>query len=200
MRECDICGVYWIRNLVTDKVYIGATSRCIPQRWNEHRWLLRRGKHQTPSLQEAWTEYGEAAFEFMVLQTTACGESPRKVEQDWIDRVRMDGFKVYNSETKIRRVLTTFTLSEEARRKMSLAMRGNKHALGTTRPQHAIDATVLARAIAHRALVNIRTGEQVPAGSNVSKLARQLRIPRTTLRHVLSGHVKQTRTGWMVDE
>lgn len=59
--------VYAIRNKVTGDEYIGSTER--PRtRWQNHRYLLRNGKHTARLLQAAWDKYGEAAFEWVVLE------------------------------------------------------------------------------------------------------------------------------------
>lgn len=62
------CGVYSITNLVTGKRYIGSTSQNFKKRWRLHRSELRRGKHHSPRLQNAWNRYGEAAFEFAIVE------------------------------------------------------------------------------------------------------------------------------------
>jgi len=60
-------GVYMIRNRVNGKVYIGSAAGGFNKRWNLHRHLLREGKHDNRHLQSAWTQDGEAAFEFLVI-------------------------------------------------------------------------------------------------------------------------------------
>lgn len=59
-------GVYEIRNIANDKVYIGSAKR-FNFRWNTHRSFLRKGTHHSPHLQAAWDKYGEKAFEFKKL-------------------------------------------------------------------------------------------------------------------------------------
>jgi group I intron endonuclease len=60
-------GIYEIINLVNGKRYVGSAVR-IEGRWKEHRRDLRAGRHKNRHLQNAWIKYGEAAFEFRVLE------------------------------------------------------------------------------------------------------------------------------------
>lgn len=62
-----MCGIYIIRNTVTDKLYIGK-SVDIKKRFNTHKHNLRNGRHCNKYLQRAWDKYGESAFEFCVLE------------------------------------------------------------------------------------------------------------------------------------
>jgi group I intron endonuclease len=60
-------GIYAIVNKVTDRKYIGQTSRFL-YRWTKHKLLLRRGEHPNPRLQGDWDLYGPGAFEFQILE------------------------------------------------------------------------------------------------------------------------------------
>lgn len=62
-----ICGIYQIRNTVTNETYIGQ-SQNIMSRWAHHLSCLRRGKHHAYSLQESFKFYGEAAFVIEVVE------------------------------------------------------------------------------------------------------------------------------------
>lgn len=73
-------GIYIIRNLANDKVYIGK-SKNIKQRKNTHFSALKLNKHNNQHLQNSYNKYGKNNFEFDVLEY--CEESllPTK---DWI--------------------------------------------------------------------------------------------------------------------
>lgn len=60
-------GIYEIVNLVNGKRYVGSAVDT-RKRWQDHRSYLRRGAHHCHILQKAWRKYGEAAFEFRVLE------------------------------------------------------------------------------------------------------------------------------------
>src|SRR3990167_10246615 len=55
-------GTYMILNNISGTRYIGSAARSVSQRWQEHRYALRRGFHRNPYLQNAWNKYGESAF------------------------------------------------------------------------------------------------------------------------------------------
>ena len=60
-------GIYYIKNLVNDKMYVGQTGD-FTNRWAHHRNDLKNGKHHNVKLQNAWNKYGEDNFEFGVLE------------------------------------------------------------------------------------------------------------------------------------
>jgi group I intron endonuclease len=91
-------GVYQIRCVPTGKIYIGSAVD-LKARWDIHRRKLRRGDHHNAHLQYAWDKYGEASFEFLVLEYV---DKPEllQAEQKWIDRTgcadREVGFNVFD--------------------------------------------------------------------------------------------------------
>lgn len=63
-----ITGIYMIRNLKNEKVYIGQSVN-IYKRWREHKSNLNKNKHPNVKLQNAWNKYGDNSFSFSVLLT-----------------------------------------------------------------------------------------------------------------------------------
>lgn len=61
-------GIYGIRNVVNDKIYIGKTGMNFGDRWDSHRSLLNNNKHDNPYLQRAWNKYGKENFEFIIVE------------------------------------------------------------------------------------------------------------------------------------
>lgn len=61
------CGIYCIKNKITNKVYIGQ-SKNIKSRWRKHKSELKNGTHDNDYLQMAWDKYGENNFIFRVLE------------------------------------------------------------------------------------------------------------------------------------
>ena len=59
-------GIYEIVNTVNGKRYIGSAVDFLA-RWALHRHDLRKGKHHSRRLQNAWNKYGEEAFAFRRL-------------------------------------------------------------------------------------------------------------------------------------
>lgn len=66
-RKNKICGIYQIKNLVNDKVYIGQSIN-IKGRWSEHKTHLKYNKHHNIHLQKAWNKYGRENFKFSILE------------------------------------------------------------------------------------------------------------------------------------
>lgn len=65
-------GVYIIRNLVNNKVYIGK-SKNVKQRKNAHFNALKLNKHNNQHLQNSYNKYGKDNFQFDVIEY--CEES-----------------------------------------------------------------------------------------------------------------------------
>lgn len=79
-------GVYVIRRLATDEIYVGS-SRNIPTRWGQHRSDLRCGRHSSAHLQGAWNKDGESGFSYSVLEPCAFSELAAR-EQYYLDTLR----------------------------------------------------------------------------------------------------------------
>jgi hypothetical protein len=60
-------GVYEIRCLVTNRVYVGSSVN-VHARWLQHRNRLRSGRHCNSFLQRAWNSHGENNFQVLVLE------------------------------------------------------------------------------------------------------------------------------------
>jgi group I intron endonuclease len=65
-------GIYGIRNLVNNKVYVGKSCR-MNKRWSKHKKLLKEGSHPNSHLQSAYNKYGLESFEFRTIEV--CEES-----------------------------------------------------------------------------------------------------------------------------
>lgn len=72
-------GIYEIVNLRNGKRYVGSAIS-IEKRWKEHRRDLLAGRHKNRHLQNAWAKYGEAVFEFRILEIV--GETGKLVERE----------------------------------------------------------------------------------------------------------------------
>lgn len=68
-------GIYEVVNTISGSRYVGSAV-CIGQRWKSHRSALRNQKKAPPKLQRAWDKYGEAAFDFRVLEF--CGYAVKR--------------------------------------------------------------------------------------------------------------------------
>ena len=84
-------GIYRITNRRNGKSYIGKTSMNFGDRWDSHRSLLRSGRHSNPYLQNDWNEFGERAFEFMVICHADSEEELNFLERKYIKEYRESG-------------------------------------------------------------------------------------------------------------
>ena len=66
-KELQRCGIYMIINLINGNRYIGS-SKNIQQRLQTHRSNLRNNHHCNIHLQNAWNKYGEAKFDYSILE------------------------------------------------------------------------------------------------------------------------------------
>jgi len=60
-----MAGIYLIKNLFNNHVYIGQTARSFKARFNEHKSKLNRNVHTNQHLQNAWNKYGSNNFGFI---------------------------------------------------------------------------------------------------------------------------------------
>lgn len=89
----DKCGIYQIRNLVNNKLYIGSSFR-LYERMLQHFADLRRNDHENIHLQNAFNKYGEQNFIFEVIEF--CDkELQYDIEQYWINNFKNTN-NIYN--------------------------------------------------------------------------------------------------------
>ena len=112
------CGIYSITS-TSGKTYIGS-SKNIVKRWWEHKNLLGKGAHPNPVLQKAWVKY---AGNLQFRQLIVCQESDLLFyEQLFIDNLK----PAYNIAQIAGSPMRHRKVSEETRKKLSLAHRGKK--------------------------------------------------------------------------
>lgn len=102
-------GVYCIINTKNGKRYIGSSKNIARRLW-EHRSYLRKNYHENKHLQNAWNKYGEAVFDFYIVEK--CKEDALiEREQFYISTLNPE----YNQVFKI--IKPEYT--QETRKKMS---------------------------------------------------------------------------------
>jgi group I intron endonuclease len=88
-----ICGIYYIKNLITNKYYIGS-SVDIEQRWASHKSDLKLNKHHSKYLQRAYNKYGRAAFEFKFIESCKLDNNTIIMkEQYWMNFYKSSNYK-----------------------------------------------------------------------------------------------------------
>jgi hypothetical protein len=83
-----VTGVYELQNLTAGRSYIGS-SVDVWARINQHRKLLREGRHWNKWLQADWNTYGEAAFECSIIAEVPEDEltvlEQRHINDKWVN-------------------------------------------------------------------------------------------------------------------
>lgn len=79
-------GIYFIKNVVNNKIYVGS-SIMMRRRWLSHQRELNSNKHSNPYLQASWNEHGENNFKFILEKemATATDKEIIEEEQKYID-------------------------------------------------------------------------------------------------------------------
>lgn len=121
-------GIYQILHAASGKSYVGSAVH-LAKRKSQHQRGLRAGNHHNIKLQRAWTKYGEAAFEFIVLEIVQDQAALLVREQAWIDALDAvaSGFNL----TPTAGSLLGAKFSDETKRRMSSAATGK-----TKSPEH----------------------------------------------------------------
>lgn len=76
-------GIYQIKNIINDYLYIGK-SEDINRRWKEHARQLNQNKHHNANLQLDWNKFGAENFEFKVVEECSGDELGfKELENIW---------------------------------------------------------------------------------------------------------------------
>ncbi len=100
-------GVFLIRNLVNDKIFVGSTMN-LDAMFNRIRFQLYAGAHPTKSLEADWKQLGAGKFEFEVLEEVFPREDANydyaadleTLEDLWLEKLQPYGDKGYNEPKK----------------------------------------------------------------------------------------------------
>lgn len=84
--RCPEMGVIALRCIATGESFLGA-SKDTKADFNSSRAKLSSGTHPNKRLSELWGQYGEAGFEFLVLETLNC-EDPTKDYTSQLEKLR----------------------------------------------------------------------------------------------------------------
>lgn len=133
-------GIYLIKNIINNKVYIGSAVN-ISNRWSVHKARLKTNTHYNKHLQSAWNKYGEQSFIFDKIQEVQNPEHLLSYEQVYLDYYKSyendKGYNIYKTagspygikrseESRKKMSEAKKNMSEETKRKMSKAFTGRK--------------------------------------------------------------------------
>lgn len=130
-------GIYIIKCNVDNKVYIGQSIN-LEKRINEHKSLLKRNKHSNCHLQNSFNKYGEENFIFEFLEILDEKDYTKEklnfLEIKYIEKYhsnkRYNGFNIENGGNSVGK------LGEETRKKLSIALKGNKNNANAWKGKH----------------------------------------------------------------
>lgn len=120
MDNCIISGIYKIENTVNGKCYIGSSTKLLA-RWNRHKNMLSKNKHENSRLQNSYGKHGAKAFTFTVLEYVEEKTDLIHREQVWMNALLPE----YNI-CKVAGSCLGVKLGEKTRLKQSLAKIGKK--------------------------------------------------------------------------
>ncbi|MGB3205193.1 MAG: GIY-YIG nuclease family protein [Crinalium sp.] len=155
--ESRISGIYAIRCLSTNKVYVGS-SIDIANRWCTHLCDLKQSRHHNCYLQRAFDKYGKSNFQLEVLELLLpIEEVLRDAELKWINKLN-----AFNPESG-------FNLSQDTGRNAPRLI-GQEHPHSRLRDE---DILLIV--------------QKYSDGCTVSAIAREYGVARTAINSVLFG-------------
>lgn len=117
-------GIYLIRNVINNKLYIGSAKNLYMRR-QYHFSALRKGRHDNQRLQNAFNKYGEYAFSFCAIERVYDVNKLIEREQYWIDTLGVCEWGYNISPTACSQL--GFKFSKESRLKQSMRQKGRRH-------------------------------------------------------------------------
>lgn len=117
-------GIYSIRNLVTNRVYVGQAVD-VGKRLGQHRSMLRRGKHCNTHLQASYDKHGPDAFATALLQECSVAHLTA-YENSYLSYYRGLPGGVYNQVGPAESPLTGSKQSPETLAALSIIRKGRK--------------------------------------------------------------------------
>lgn len=134
----NITGIYKIQSKIKpERIYIGSAIN-IKSRWSYHLSCLKRNVHHSKKLQRHYNKYGKDDLMFEII--TQCDkDNVIAMEQFYID-----AFNLYFNNCKIAGSLLGYRFSEDAKKKMSERMKGNRYLLGHKHSPETIQKLKLA--------------------------------------------------------
>lgn len=189
-------GVYVIKCTANDKFYIGV-SKNIENRWREHKSDLKNNKHHCVQLQRCCNKYGLDLLEHSIIYKTDDYEAALNLEFAMLKA--LDCKFMLNSVKTTKGFSTEYKHSNETKKKISNALKGNKYTLGY---KHTVEAKQKQRLSTINnpkctatqfklSTIYIKDGIKYYGSADASK---QTSTPRTTLMR----YAQANKNGWSV--
>lgn len=113
MSYKKITGIYMIKNIVNNKIYIGS-SMDIKNRWKGHKHGLRNNISNNKLLQSDWNKFGEHNFIFEIVCSCNADELILK-EMEYIKKIPIDNrynIKIGNIHSNKSKIKTSNSMVE----------------------------------------------------------------------------------------
>ena len=132
-------GIYKIRNVVNNFIYIGQTLDCFWNRFLNHNNKLTNGRHKNKKLSFDWEKYGSDSFVFEVVCVSGDANKLDMLEKSYIKEYKdknisynkkNGGDHVFITEDGIRsvsRYMSSRVISKETRDKIRMANIGDNN-------------------------------------------------------------------------
>lgn len=117
-----VSGVYAIKQLSNDIVYIGSTNDIL-NRWRQHFSALNKGSHECKQLQQDFNTFGPADFTWVILEKA---DVLTELEGKYIEQYIQNNHKLYNKRIIDVSKNTGIVFDEVARKNMSKAQTGRR--------------------------------------------------------------------------
>lgn len=85
LLNLDCKGIYCIKNIINNKVYIGSTYVCFLKRFKKHFYNFQKNNHPNEYLKSSIYKYGIENFEFQILEVIIDKHLLLNREKYWID-------------------------------------------------------------------------------------------------------------------
>lgn len=175
-----VSGIYQIRNVQNNHIYIGS-SKNLFERYKFHFSTLKRNKHENPYLQGAYNKYGSENFIFEILEY--CEPEIRfNIEQYWIDKFYGQNCYNINRDASNPPDCTgkKHIFTEEHKRNISISQKKRFEDL-EVRKQHSltrIGKHLGAEHVNSRPVVCLDTGKEY---AGLSEASRETGLNRTSI-------------------
>lgn len=182
----NISGIYQIRCLVNNEIYIGSAFD-LKRRHKEHINDLKRNDHHSHYLNRCYNKYGhEICLEFSVLEHCSVEELiDRENHYLWMLKPKFNTNLCANSSLGVKR-------TEEQRTRMSLSRIGSKHSDNTKKKMSKSAGIHLRKPVLQ---IHLDTGEVIAEYESISEAARVMGVKSGNISEVCIGKMKLTKSG-----
>ena len=186
-----------IENHVNGNRYIGSASRCLYQRFHQHKSNLSKNKHCNKHLQNAWNKYGADSFEFWVMEEYE-PEYCAGMEHWWLQMASPE----YNLNTN-----TVTRLGAKISEEMLIKLRNRKVSEETkVKIKKARSNQMFSSEALERRAKSIQNKFNTPIGcsngnvySSVTEAEKDLNIPASSISRVLTRYTAVANTKHKLD-